>query len=76
MDDCYYENTYYATVAGMNVVRLNFYEAKLADMLEFELFVDRECYEKYMDMVHEYERRVRHEGPENIVEPKAGMVFD
>ena len=46
-EDCYYENKYYSQIAGVKLKELNILEYNFIKLLDFELYISREIYDKY-----------------------------
>ena len=54
-EDDYYSNKYYARVGGISLCELNELEYYLLILLEFDVFIDEEVYEKYENQLNDFE---------------------
>ena len=54
-EDEYYSNVYYAQVGGISLTDVNNMEALFLKSMDFELFVDCQDYEKYMEHLSRYD---------------------
>ncbi len=54
-EDDYYSNKYYARVGGISLCELNELEYYLLILLEFDVFIDHEVYEKYENQLNDFE---------------------
>ena len=54
-EDDYYSNKYYAKVGGIALCELNELEYYLLILLEFDVFIDEEVYEKYENQLNDFE---------------------
>lgn len=50
-DDCFYTNTFYAQVGGLQVQELNRLEARMAQLLDYRLYVSTEEFEIYRSIL-------------------------
>ena len=46
-EDCYYDNKYYSQIAGVKLKELLILEYNFVKLLNCELYVNRELYDKY-----------------------------
>ena len=53
-EDSYYNNEYYAKVGGVTVEELNNLEYKSFELLNFNLFISNDIYEKYLAYITNY----------------------
>ena len=53
-EDTYYNNEYYAKVGGVTVEELNNLEYKSFELLNFNLFISNDIYEKYLAYITNY----------------------
>ena len=51
-EDHFYNNAYYSRIAGIPCLELNQLEVELLSLLEYDLTVTSEQYDKYMRSVH------------------------
>ena len=51
IDDYYFNNKHYATIAGVSVKELNLLESKFLSYIEYELYVSHEEFNKYVEMI-------------------------
>lgn len=56
-DDFYYPNQFYSQVGGISLAELNMLEIEFLFGINFGLFVDRDCYQKYEEALFYSERR-------------------
>lgn len=54
-EDDYYSNKYYARVGGISLCELNELEYYLLILLEFDVFIDDDVYEKYENQLNDFE---------------------
>jgi hypothetical protein len=54
-EDDYYSNKYYARVGGISLCELNELEYYLLILLEFDIFIDDDVYEKYENQLNDFE---------------------
>jgi hypothetical protein len=54
-EDYYYSNKYYARVGGISLCELNELEYYLLILLEFDIFIDDDVYEKYENQLNDFE---------------------
>ena len=47
-EDLFYDNNYYSSIAGVGLKKLNQIEEEFVDMMEFNLYVERNHFEKYL----------------------------
>ena len=52
-EDDYYSNKYYARVGGISLCELNELEYYLLILLEFDIFIDDDVYEKYENQLND-----------------------
>lgn len=55
-EDNYYDNKYYADIAGVSLKELKFIEYTFTELTDFRLFVSGEQYEKYREYLENYEK--------------------
>ena len=55
-EDNYYDNQYYAEIAGVKIKELKLLEYNFISLLHFNLFIKDEIYEKYKQYLFEFER--------------------
>ncbi len=48
-EDCFYTNEYYAKVGGIDLNEMNYLERCCIELLNFDLFVDQNIYNKYVN---------------------------
>ena len=53
-EDDYYSNKYYAKVGGINLEEINTLEYNLLILLNFEVFIDDETYNKYKEQLKNF----------------------
>jgi hypothetical protein len=53
-EDDYYSNKYYAKVGGINLDELNSLEYNFLILLDFDVFIDEETYEKYKEKLNDF----------------------
>jgi hypothetical protein len=53
-EDDYYSNKYYAKVGGINLDELNSLEYNFLILLDFDVFIDEETYEKYKEQLNDF----------------------
>ena len=53
-EDCYYENSYYAQIAGVTTKELKRIEYTFLDLINFNLFVEDKQYVKYKNYLSQY----------------------
>ena len=53
-EDDYYSNKYYAKVGGINLDELNTLEYNFLILLDFDVFIDEETYEKYKEQLNDF----------------------
>ena len=54
-EDDYYSNKYYAKVGGINLEEINTLEYNLLILLNFEVFIDDEIYNKYKEQLKDFD---------------------
>ncbi|CAK85733.1 unnamed protein product (macronuclear) [Paramecium tetraurelia] len=54
-DDEYYKNEYYAKVGGLSLKEINQLEKEFLNMLNYELFIQKEVFEVYEERLKQYE---------------------
>ena len=47
-EDLFYDNNYYSSIAGVGLKELNQIEEEFVDMMEFNFYVERNHFEKYL----------------------------
>ena len=55
-EDNYYDNKYYADIAGVKLKELKLLEYNFISLLHFNLFIQDEIYEKYKQYLFDYEQ--------------------
>ena len=55
-EDNFYDNKFYAEIAGVKLKELNMIENNFSDMIDFKYFVDDETYEKYKNYLEGFEK--------------------
>ena len=55
-EDNFYDNKFYAEIAGVKLKELNMIENNFTDMIDFKYYVDDETYEKYKDYLEGFEK--------------------
>ena len=55
-EDNFYDNKFYAEIAGVKLKELNMIENSFTDMIDFKYYVDDETYEKYKDYLEGFEK--------------------
>ena len=53
-EDCFYSNEYYARVGGVDLKEINDLERCCIQLLNFDLYVNDEIYEKYVNYLGNY----------------------
>ena len=53
-EDDYYSNKYYAKVGGINLDELNSLEYNFLILLDFDVFIDEDTYEKYKEQMNDF----------------------
>ena len=53
-EDDYYSNKYYAKVGGINLDELNSLEYNFLILLDFDVFINEETYEKYKEQLNDF----------------------
>lgn len=56
-EDDYYANDYYAEVGGVSLEEINVLEYNCISMLNFNLFVEEEIFNKYINYLKNYPRQ-------------------
>ena len=56
-EDSFYENNYYADIAGVKLKELKLLEYTFISMVDFKLYVSNEIYEKYQNFLDNYEKQ-------------------
>ncbi len=54
-EDCYYDNKYYADIAGVKIKELKLLEYNFVQMINFNLFVTDDVFEKYQLYLNNFE---------------------
>ena len=54
-EDNYYDNKFYADIAGVKTKELKMLEYTFLSMLHFNLFIKNDLYEKYKDYLEEFD---------------------
>lgn len=54
-DDEYYKNEYYAKVGGLSLKEINDLEFEFLELLNYELFIEKETFEMYEEKLKLYE---------------------
>ncbi|CAD8092441.1 unnamed protein product [Paramecium sonneborni] len=54
-DDEYFKNEYYAKVGGLSLKEINQLEMEFLDLLNYELFIQKEVFEVYEERLKQYE---------------------
>ncbi|CAD8088705.1 unnamed protein product [Paramecium sonneborni] len=54
-DDEYFKNEYYAKVGGLSLKEINQLEMEFLDLLNYELFIEKEVFEVYEERLKQYE---------------------
>ena len=57
-EDDYYSNKYYAKVGGINLDELNSLEYNFLILLDFDVFIDEETYEKYKEKLKDFYEKI------------------
>ena len=53
-EDDYYSNKYYAKVGGINLDEINDLEYNFLILLNFDVFIDEDTYEKYKEQMNDF----------------------
>ena len=61
-EDDYYSNTHYAKVGGISMEELNNLEDEFIDGLDWNVWVDKELFDKYYSYLKHYQSIVQREG--------------
>ena len=51
-EDVIYDNLYYAKIAGLPVKEINYLERKFLEIINYDLFVSDELFQKYNEYLH------------------------
>ena len=55
VDESYFTNKWYAEIGGVNIQEYNALEVEfMVNLIQFELFVGEDDYERYLQMVQKY----------------------
>ena len=54
-EDSYYDNKYYAEIAGVKLKELKSIEYSFVDLLNFNIFIKDDIYEKYREYLDNFE---------------------
>ena len=54
-EDNYYDNKFYADIAGVKLKELKMIEYTFLDLIDFKMFIDSETFEKYRDFLENNE---------------------
>ncbi len=56
-EDSYYDNKYYSEIAGVKLKELKILEYTFISMVDFQLYVSKESYEKYKNYLDEFKQQ-------------------
>ena len=51
-EDHYFDNKFYSRVGGVSLTELNFLEKEMLYLLNYELYISSETYEKYLNEIY------------------------
>jgi hypothetical protein len=53
-EDDFYSNTYYAKVGGISLQEINNLESEFLSLINFNLWIDYDIYQKYQNYLEQY----------------------